>query len=96
MNKEQLLEHNIRNGAGLLLNCYYDDVIREPKPIEEWVDYIYKEIITNFDFGNGVTEMNNGVLRFFGKEELKKRIITFLMNDNEVKPYIKHSNESEV
>ena len=72
-----------------MLNCYYDDVITEPKPLNEWVNYVYREVTTNFVSEPGVIEMNNNVLRFIGANDLKRLITDYLTNDDECKKHIK-------
>ena len=87
--QHNLINQNIRMDAGLLLNCYYDGVITEPKPLKEWVKYVYHEVTTNFVPEPGVIEMGNKVLRFIGAKDLKRLILDFLVTDSECKKYIK-------
>ena len=87
MNKEELLNYNIMCGAELLVNCYYDGVIEEPKPLSEWVNYVYNAITKNL-FTPDYMEMGNNVCRFFSKEVIKEKTIEYLKSCDRIKEYI--------
>lgn len=87
MNKEELLNYNIMVGAELLLNCYYDEVLEEPQPLEDWINYVYHEITKNFHTPDYI-EMGNNVIRFFGEKEIKERTKKYLLETNRFQKYI--------
>lgn len=88
MKKEELLNYNIMAGAELLANCYYDEVITEPKPLNEWVEYVYKAITKDF-YHPDYIELGNNVMRFFSKEVITKKIIEYLNNNERLQKFIK-------
>lgn len=87
MKKEELLKYNIMCGAELLLNCYYDEVLEEPQPIEDWINYVYNEITKNFHTPDYI-EMDNNAIRFYGEKEIKERTRKYLLETNRFQKYI--------